>query len=288
MADDPAEIARWIAIGIEHADKAIALDPRNADALELRGTLRIISLASGLVTEQRKYDDEVRAAETDLRASIEINPHQAGALERLSALQYSKQDRVESHNLAQRAYEADAYLTAAPDILWRLYATSYDLEEFVNAQKWCDELKRRFPGTLGATRCDLWIMTAKGISADPSEAWRRATAYANGAPPQEREYYRREGQIVAAWVLGRAGLPDSARRILVRARADRTIDPRGELIGYEALVRSHLGDKKEAVDLLQKYLTDHPEHRRGFSKVTPWWWRELQDDPRFKTLIATG
>jgi hypothetical protein len=35
-------------------------------------------------------------------------------------------------------------------------------------------------------------------------------------------------------------------------------------------------------------LTDHPEHRRGFSKVTPWWWRELQDDPRFKTLIATG
>jgi tetratricopeptide (TPR) repeat protein len=288
IASDPAEIAKWVNLGIDRADQAIALDPRSADALELRGTLRIISLASGLMTDQRKYDDEVRAAEKDLRAAIAINPHQAGALERLSALQYSKQDRPESLNLAQRAYEADAYLTSAPDILWRLYATSYDLEEFVNAQKWCDELKRRFPGTLGATRCDLWIMTAKGISADPAEAWRRAAAYANAAPAPEREYYRREGQIVAAWVLGRAGLPDSARKVLVRARADRTIDPRGELVGYEALVRSHLGDKKEAVDLLQKYLTDHPEHRRGFIKVTPWWWRELQDDPRFKALIATG
>jgi hypothetical protein len=89
-------------------------------------------------------------------------------------------------------------------------------------------------------------------------------------------------------VLGRAGLVDSARKVLVRARADRTIDPRGELIGYEAFVRGQLGDRKEAVDLLQKYLTDHPEHRAGFAKVNAWWWRPLQDDPRFKSLIATG
>jgi len=29
-------------------------------------------------------------------------------------------------------------------------------------------------------------------------------------------------------------------------------------MGYEAVVRTMLGDKKEAVDLLQQYLTDHP------------------------------
>jgi hypothetical protein len=131
-------------------------------------------------------------------------------------------------------------------------------------------------------------MTSKGVRADPAEAWRRAAEYEQVVPPQQREYYRREGQIVVAAVLGRAGLPDSARRVLVRARADQTIDPRGELMGYEAVVRTMLGDKKEAVDLLQRYLTDHPDHRRGFAKVNAWWWRDLQNDPRFKTLVATG
>jgi tetratricopeptide (TPR) repeat protein len=218
-----------------------------------------------------------------------VNPSQAGALERLSALQYLHQDPVESHALAQRAYDADAYLTAAPDILWRLYATSYDLEQFPNAQKWCDEFKRRFPENLGAARCQLWILTAKGIKPEVPEAWRRAAEYARLAPANEKEYYSREGQIVVAWVLARAGLPDSARRVLVRARTnDKAVDPREELVGYEGLVRAQIGDKKEAVDFVQKYLTDHPEHRRGFAKVNAWWWRELQDDPRFKTLIASG
>jgi hypothetical protein len=76
--------------------------------------------------------------------------------------------------------------------------------------------------------------------------------------------------------------------VLVRARADRDIDPRGELMGLEAFVRTMLGDKKEAVDLLQRYLTEHPEHRRGFARANPWWWRDLQNDPRFKNLVAVG
>ena len=289
LTNDPAEAANWINVGIAQADSALALDPRDADALELRGSLRIRPIARGFISEQRKIDDQVRAAEQDLRAAIAVNPNQAGALERLSALQYLKQDPVESHTLAQRAYEADAYLTAAPDILWRLYATSYDLEQFPNAQKWCDEFKKRFPENLGYARCQLWIMTAKGIRPEVAEAWRRAAEYERLAPPKEKDYYRREGQIVVAWVLGRAGMPDSARRVLVRARTDdKTIDPREELVGYEGLVRAQLGDKKEAVDFVQKYLTDHPEHRRGFAKVNAWWWRDLQNDPRFKTLIATG
>jgi hypothetical protein len=129
-------------------------------------------------------------------------------------------------------------------------------------------------------------MTTNAVRAEPSEAWTRAADYEKAAPPQEREYYRREGQIVVAAVLARAGLADSARRVLVRARADQKVDPRGELIGYEAFVRTLLGDRKEAVDLLQRYLTAHPEHRRGFAKVNAWWWHDLEDDARFKTLIA--
>ena len=288
MTADRAEAARLIDVAVAHVDRAIALDSRDADALELRGSLRIRPIARGIVTDQRKIEDLLRSAELDLRASIAANPTQAGALNMLSAIKHQQHDPVESNNLAQRAYDADAYLTAAPEILGRLYVTSYDLEQFVNAQKWCNEAERRFPKHLVTARCQLWIMTSKAARADPAEAWRRAADYEQVVPPQQREYSRREGQIVVAAVLGRAGLADSARRVLVRARADQTIDPRGELMGYEAFVRTMLGDKKEAVDLLQRYLTEHPDHRRGFAKVNAWWWRGLQDDPRFKTLIATG
>ena len=289
MSNDPSEVTKAIDAGLAHANRALALDPRNADALELRGTLYTRPIANALVKDQRKVDDLLRSAEKDLRAAIAVNPTQAGALYVLSQIQYQKGgDPIEAHNLAQRAYEADAYLTSAPQILWGLYSSSYDLGQFPNAKTWCDEAERRFPKQVVAARCQLWIMTTKAVRPDPSEAWRRAAEYEKAVPPQEREYYRREGQIVVAAVLARAGLADSARRVLVRARADRTIDPRGELMGYEAFVRTLLGDKKEAVDILARYLTDHPEHRRGFAKANPWWWQDLQSDPRFQTLIAAG
>jgi tetratricopeptide (TPR) repeat protein len=286
-SNDPAEVTKFIDAGLAHANRAIALDPRDADALELRGTMQTRPIANGLVHDQRKVDDLLRGAEKDLRDAIAINPTQAGALFVLSQIQYQKgANPIEAYSLAQRAYEADAYLTAAPQILWGLYTTSYDIGQFSNAKTWCDEAKKRFPQQVVAARCQLWIMTTKAIRADPGEAWARAAEYEKAASPQEREYYHHEGQIVVAAVLARAGLADSARRVLVRARADRKVDPRGELMGYEAFVRTLLGDKKEAIDIIERYLAEHPDHRRGFSTTNAWWWQDLENDARFKSLIA--
>jgi hypothetical protein len=74
----------------------------------------------------------------------------------------------------------------------------------------------------------------------------------------------------------------------VRARADRDVDPRGELAGYEAFVRTILGDKDEAIRIIERYLTDHPEHRAGFSKPNQCWWTGLRGDPRFARLAQLG
>ena len=286
---DASQAGSLLDAGLALADSAIALNPRDADALELRGALRAEAVARGLVQDQHKMKDQVQRAENDLRAAIEINPEQARALYILSTIAYVHQDVPQANNLAQRAYDADAYLTSAPNILFELYVTSYDLGAFSPAQKWCDLFKKRFPENPNVGRCQLWIMTTKVASKDPSEAWRRAAEYVRLAPPQLKEYTKREAQIVVAQVLNRAGMPDSARHVLQRARTnDPAIDPRGELLGYEAFVRAQLGDKKEAVDLLQKYLTDHPEHRGGFSKANSWWWQPIQDDPRYRSLIATG
>jgi hypothetical protein len=54
----------------------------------------------------------------------------------------------------------------------------------------------------------------------------------------------------------------------------------------EAAVRVMLGDHDEAVRLLKDYLTVNPHHRRGFANRTAPWWRDLQDNPKFKALIA--
>ena len=58
--------------------------------------------------------------------------------------------------------------------------------------------------------------------------------------------------------------------------------------GLEALARTFLGERDAAITQLERYLTSHPDHRAGFAKVNAWWWRDLQQEPRFKTLAATG
>ena len=74
--------------------------------------------------------------------------------------------------------------------------------------------------------------------------------------------------------------------VLERSQGDAEIDPQRELLGYVAFVRVMLGDKDEALRLLDQYLVANPKHREGFRKIVHWWWRPLQDDPRFKALIG--
>ena len=91
-------------------------------------------------------------------------------------------------------------------------------------------------------------------------------------------------------MLARAGLADSARRVLASARATADIDPRHELAGFAAVTRVLLHDYDEAVSLIETYLTANPEHRRGFATNTAWWWADpgLQNHPRFKAIIASA
>jgi serine/threonine-protein kinase len=210
-------------------------------------------------------------------------------------VQYGRLNVVESNLAARRAYEADAYLTSAPAVLYRLFVTSYDMEQFVDASHWCDAGRARFPANASFARCQLVLLSTKAKAPDVAEAWRLVDAVERLAPPARREVAGRWGRIFAAAVLARAAgverrpeLADSARRVLARARAGADVDPRGELLGFEAFVRTMLGDRDEAVALLQRYLTAHPEHRSGFARANPWWWRDLQQDPRFRELAAAG
>jgi len=290
LSKDLTQVAAIVTAGLDDASRAIAMDQRNARALELRASLAYYRIERGLVPDQAEANRIVAGAERDLRDAVAINPRQATAWNELSVLEYGpgRKNVVEANAAARRAYEADAYLRAAPDILNRLWATSYDLGAFPDAIHWCSEGRRRYPANPRFVRCQLYLMLTKAVDPDPDEAWRLLSELQQVTPKQDWEFDRREAQILVSIVLDRAKLADSAHHVLAASRAGVDVDPRGELIGLEALAHTFFGERDEAISLLERYLTNHPDHRAGFGKVNAWWWRDLQQDPRFRTLAATG
>jgi tetratricopeptide (TPR) repeat protein len=250
--------------------------------------LRYYKRLQGLTPDPNEAAELLRTAEADLRQATTLDPSRATAWNALSLLLYRKYNRVEANLAAQRAYGEDTYLSSAPDILFRLYATSWDLEQFVEAAKWCDLGRRRFPDRPQFIICQLWILTTNERQPDAGEAWRLLGELEGVTPKSQWESARREAQMIVALSIARAGYPDSARHVIERARAGHEIDPRGELIGQEIIVRAMLGDKDEALRLLGRYLTSHPEHREGFTKANRWEFRTLRDDPRYLELVGTG
>ena len=132
-------------------------------------------------------------------------------------------------------------------------------------------------------------MTTSAAAPDPDEAWRLADKVADLAPAPERGYVQRQAQMIVGGILALSGSPDSARAVLMAARAGPDIDRDVLLPFYEAYMRVLLGDRDEAIDLLKGWLTAHPEqdHGLGGGDIN-WWWRDLQSHPRFGELLRGG
>jgi hypothetical protein len=92
-----------------------------------------------------------------------------------------------------------------------------------------------------------------------------------------------------AAVLARAGLPDSARHVIQRARDTiqstrdtGSVDPYFEY--YEATARLALGDRDTAIIRLGEYLTARPTEKANIAN--DWLWRPLSDDQAFQAIVA--
>lgn len=288
LVKDKNEIGAQIDSGVAAATAALALDPRSAGALEARGALNDQRVASALLPSQHDIDVTLDGAEADLHNAVSIAPRRATAWYQLSLVEGAKKNQSEAMVASRRAYETDAYLREAPSILFQMWATSYNIEQFSDAIHWCDEGRRRFPASPAFVRCRLYLMVTKAVTPNPSDAWAQVQALQKISPPARWEYYRRESEILTSIVLARAQLTDSARHVLARTDAGPDIDPHDELVAVRALAHEYLGDNDEAISLLEQALTAHPDHRAGFGKNNFWWWRDLQNNPRFKTLIASG
>jgi TolB-like protein len=284
-AAPPEAAVSLVATGLAHAERALARDTRNADALEARGTLYYVRYVRHLEHDPAKAKESLEQARTDLKAAVAISPSQANAYQVLSHLYVQEPDFTEAKLAAQRAYEEDAYLANAPDVIWRLYTSSYELEQFADAEHWCDEGSRRFPANYRFVECRLWLMTAPTNKADVKLAWGLVDSLKKVAPNAPGSIGGRRYQMVAAAVIARAGLSDSARNVATRSRANAELDPAGDLVSFEAFVHVLRKDNDEAFRLLKSALVANPDvHWVSQDESTGWWWRSLKSDPRWLEL----
>jgi len=288
LAGDAPEANRRIDTGLGHVERALGVNPKNARALELRGSLRYWKWLLHLVPDPREAADLLKSAEQDLRGAVALDASLAGAWSALSHLDNVKSDEVQGKIDALRAYEADAYYSSADLIVWRLFLASYDLEQFVDAVHWCDVGQQRFPKDPRFVECQLWLMTSQAEAPDVAKAWQLVGQLGELTPAQRWEFGKLKAQMAVAAVLARDRSVDSARRVLIRSRGNTTLDPAQELLYLEAFVRTLLGDRDDALQLLKRYVAANPERRVDLAKDSQWWFRDLRSDPRYRQLAGTG
>ena len=294
---EPLLAKRWITDGLSHAERAVALDPDNPDALEIRGTLHYWSWLLGLEPDKAKAVALLNDAKADLEKATTKNPSQAGAFATLSHLYYQTPDKtpVDVNLAAKQALQADAFLSNADVILNRLFLSSYDLGQFPDADHWCQELGRRFPADIDAAACKLFLQTTKSREPNVALAWALADSVVQRAPETDRAFQRLYGNQLVAIVIARASLvpggaratlADSTRHLIERSKGNAEIDPTRDLTLLASYAYAQLGDKDQALNLLKIYLSANERRRATLADDPGWQLRSLADDPRFKQLVS--
>jgi TolB-like protein len=279
LAESEEDFIATLDEAVELANLALDIEPDNAGALELRGTA---NYRKWLFLDEQETS-LFESARTDLEQSLTIDRSRATANSTLSHLYYQTSDWPKAVLAARSAYEQDAFLAAADGVLWRLYAASYDMGEHREADRWCAEGRRRFANDFRFVQCQLFLLTMPQAEPDVEAAWSLSAALAP-LIPERPEFYEAQAQLLVGGVIGRAGLPDSANAVLMRARRMSDVDPEGELQPIEAAMRSVYGDVTGAVSVLERFVSLHPEHPPD----RHWWWTNIEADPAFRRLIAAN
>lgn len=293
-AHEPEEMARLVEAGLGHARTALRRaprpsDPEHAEALELRGTLRYWKHLQHLVHDPAEQRALLAGAVEDLEAATRQDPGRARAHAVLSHYHYTAQDLPGVLLAARTAYEEDAYLDEADTILWRLFLANYDLAQFNRAGNWCEEGRARFPHDSRLALCPLYLLTAPTREPDVAAAWRAYARLDSLLPAGEPHPFRNLGRTLVGTVIGRTGLADSAREVLVDARLPtelRELDPNLDLVALEAFARTRLGDLDTAFALMRRYAAVNHGFERGGARH--WWWEDLRQHPRFEELVTEG
>jgi eukaryotic-like serine/threonine-protein kinase len=277
-----AAIERWIQRGIAHANHALEKSRGSPEALELRGTLLYRSWALSGLYGIRDTTAKLERAERDLRGAASVqHRHQARALSTLSAVLEFSGKVAEANLAAERAYEADAFLRDANVIMFRVFNTSLDMKRYGDAERWCERGRRTFPQDWTFLMCQLSLLGwSPVIEPDVNRAWGVLRQLDTVAPADALVWIKPEMTMMVAAVLARAGLGDSAERVIARTKMTAPPDP--QLPYYEALARVRLKQPVIAAGLVEELVRRSPNLTRFLRSRTAF--ESLWADPRLGDL----
>jgi TolB-like protein len=271
--------AVWVRRGLEHSERALALEPGAPEALAVRGRLRFYVWRH---TPGSNPDSLRAAAEADLTGAAAGDSSLAPAWYTLAELYRYSGRFSQAEQAARQALEADAFLSDAYVVTSGLFFTSLNLERYDDAREWCAKGAQQFPRSSAFVSCAFRIVGWSGQGrAATTDAWRLAAVVDRVDTDPEMLGDR---HLLVAAVLARSGLADSARAVIRRTRAAVASPAAQQTLDYdEAYVRLLLGERAVALQLLGTYLRARPENR-AYVAESPWF-RALHDDPRFQALV---
>jgi tetratricopeptide (TPR) repeat protein len=259
--DDPLRARTFLEVGITEAERAVANDHDDATALETLGLLSYWYWLQVPLAPDSARRTLARAMKV-LRSAVEADPQRAFAWDLLSAALYTQADYGGAYVAALRAYQADAYLDDAEQILNRLFLTAYEMGDEALARSWCDEINHRFQQSWTGADCRLTLLAWSDSAGDPGAALRAMRTFAeSGRHPAPIGSARPRLYMLVAAALARAGQRDSAESTILRARSDAAGDP--EILPLEAGALLLLGQSDTAAARLAQYLREKPLHRAG-------------------------
>ena len=244
----------------EVSDSALQRDQRSAAAYEARGIARFGQWT--FAAPQRGANGALLGeAERDLVTALRLAPDRVRAQSALSFV-YDMQGRfAQAREAAQRALDADPYLSDADQIVTRLFETSFETGDESEAGHWCDEIRRRMSGRWPGAWCDLLLL---GWSTSSKADERKALYILETFGPRDAEPMRRAMRprltMLAAAAVARAGDSQKAEEMIKTARDAAPYDP--ELLHLEAAVRMRMGDLPRAESLLRDYLVGNPNAKQ--------------------------
>ena len=280
------EYPKWIDRGLAHADRALAKEPNDADAIEARGTLHYLQWLTNLAPSPSAAQTLLASAETDLRASIASSAQRATAHNTLSHLPLNRGKLTEAKLEAETAYQTDPFLTNVEATVRRLYLSSLDLQNREEADKWCTVYRARFPKSYRGTECKLWLYTLPAAEKpNMAEVWKTYDEYVKVSPANVQEFDKLKGKMMVGLALVRAGQLDSAKAIAESAQGDPQVDPRRETVNLAAIIYAQSGDKDKAIDLIAKWFAANPQQRAVAANDDAWWFENIRQEPRYKALV---
>jgi tetratricopeptide (TPR) repeat protein len=187
---------------------------------------------------------------------------------------------------AEKAYQADPFLTNADVTIHRAFIASLNLNIRDEAEKWCAEGRTRFPQSFRFVECKLWLYALPSTTPpNITEAWATYDEYVKASPPSLQEFNKLQGKMMVALALVRANQLDSAKSLASTSQGTPQVDPRRALANLAAIVYSQSGDKDAALDLISKVLAANPQERAIAANDQSWWLEDLRTHPRYKALV---